>query len=110
MDDGSDRCPRAIANICGCSCDRSGRSNAPNQRRENISDTLADELLIRIMACLRHSIGHHRGKEGFNRAKRSNCKRRPHELAHRFQRNIRKMPPGKAGRDPTEVAADRRYR
>jgi hypothetical protein len=73
---------------------RSRGGNPASDRAKNVRDALSYQFLVGIVARIGHAVGDHRGEKRFNRAERGDGEGRPHQIAHRFERDRREMQTG----------------
>jgi hypothetical protein len=63
VDDPGHRRPAAVPNVGSRPGDRAGGGDAAEDRRDQIGDTLRDQLHVRAVAAADHAVGHYGGEQ-----------------------------------------------
>ena len=80
MNDAGERTRAAVAHVRRSPCDRAGRGEAAEQRRDDVRDALPDQLLIGVVTRARHAVGDHGRQQRLDRAEHRDRERRTDQL------------------------------
>ncbi len=99
-------CP-SVSNVRGGAGDGPCRCEASKQRRQQVGDSLADQLLVGVVLVARHPVGDDGREKGFDGAQHGDGERRSDQRDGFRDRQIGQRESRQAKRNPTECAAKR---
>ena len=101
-----DGCAGAAFDVGGRSGDGPGRSDAAEERADDIGQALGHEFLIGIVAVIDHAVGDHGAEQRFDGREQSNRHRGLEQVLDIVPGKLRDVRSGQAVRNAAEPAAD----